>query len=80
MMDARSSVVTIAKWVFLFLLGYFLLHPIAGIYEKSDYRAVIFMVSLTAGIIGVDIPIAALRRRKWKEEVKRALYTEPPKT
>lgn len=80
MVDARSNVVTICKWVFLFLLGYFLLHPIAGIYEKSDYRDVIFMVSLMAGIIGVDIPITAARRRKWKQEVMEALYKEPPKS
>lgn len=80
MIDSRSKAVTIGKWVFLFFLGYFLLHPIAGIYQKSDYRDVVFMVSLMAGIIGVDIPLTAWRRRTWAKEVKEALYTEPPKS
>lgn len=57
MLDARSSAVTWFKWLVLFLLGYFLLHPVAGIYEKSDYRDVVFMLTFMAGVMGVDVPI-----------------------
>ena len=79
MIDARSKTVTWIKWVLLFFLGYFLLHPIAGIYEKSDYRDVIFMLTFVAGIMGVDVPLTFFRRMAWKKDVEKALHTEPPK-
>ena len=79
MIDARSSAVTWLKWLVLFLLGYFLLRPVAGIYEKSDYRDVVFMLTFMAGVMGVDVPITFLRRKAWKQDVEKALHSEPPK-
>lgn len=60
--------------------GYFLLHPVAGIYEKSDYKDIIFMMSFMAGVMGLDVPLAFLRRKAWEKEVDEALHTEPPKS
>jgi hypothetical protein len=77
--DVRSNWITSAKWFVLFMIGYFMLHPIAGLYNKSDYRDVIFMLGLAATGMGIDMPIAILRRAAWKEDVQRALETEPPK-
>ena len=79
MIDPRSNWITVSKWGVIWSIGYFMLHPICGIYEKSDYRDVIFMLSLVGASMGLEVPITFLRRAAWKEEVKEALNTEPPK-
>lgn len=78
MIDPRSNVVTLGKWAIVAAVGYFMLHPIAGIYEKSDYRDIIFMAGLMATLMGLDVPITWQRKAAWKKEVQEALETPPP--
>lgn len=78
-LDPRSGWVTLGKWVILFLLGYLMLNPVAGLYNKSDYRDVIFMLSLAAAGMGLELPITFMRRAAWKKDVQEALEQEPPK-
>lgn len=79
MIDPRSNWLNIVKWVILATLGYFLLNPVAGIYEKTDARDVVYVLTFMAGVMGVDIPLTMLRRKAWKKDVETALNTEPPK-
>lgn len=77
--DVRSSWVNIIKWIILGALGYFLLHPVAGIYEKSDSRDVVYILAFMAAVMGIDIPLTFARKAAWKKDVEEALHAEPPK-
>ena len=78
MPDPRSKLITVAKWTILFLFGWFLLHPIAGIYEKSDVRDIVYMVVFIGGVMGLDIPIIMARKAAWRKDVAEALNTPVP--
>ena len=77
MIDPRSDWINIVKWVILATLGYLLLNPIVGIYEKTDARDVVYILTFMAGVMGVDIPLTMLRRKAWKKDVEEALKTDP---